>query len=1318
MKKVTEGLLRYYSIRQLHYHPKAKLTLLYSVVSLLQSLAMMIPPAEQPGYQWNYDLFWPVYYIINAVGRPDRLLVLATGDTDVLTYLLLGLIAGRVFIICMGIITYLQVNNNEFILETSQRRKDCISSIHFRANVVAIFIVSRVLAVPIVGGLAEAIGCFPACPSGFFRGVLICGLVVIVTVVLVDRVYTVDLKWRKYNEGPITPVYEAVTVGTDLVAAMVVPLYPLSTHDFLFRAISVSCCVLKLSAIYRDLPYHSLRRNTVESLKGVILLWQVILLTLSRNLSRPSVAPDLILFLGLPLLFILNLTIVKSRERSMHEGDIDSEAKHAKSLQSYLHNCTPRTPAADTLSSHPLLKHFPLGELNLYPSIWTIYYFIHTEETYFMKITMSGLKPQLHKSLLSEVAASVCLLRAHIKLEEDSDELSMQRFLAMQKVLEELQNLDYISTALLRDFDESLGRKTKNFTRLTLLARRLSINLEHITDLYQYAMVTFPKKATVLQAYTTFLEMIGRPKKAAKVANEIAKLKSSRRKRDMSAADRLLIDDPKCAAIVVPFSGRNAYKIQWTVNANLLGYTDKDLIGTDFHILIPSCFHEKHDKMMKSLLSRRSVPMMFQGANRMMVVNKDRQLMQGSWKIFAAVDRMTGDFTAVATLKVEKPSREFGLLDVSDHLAELTQGFAAFTRNSSFLATADLSSREVVWKGEWNTHSMLVAREKWQLADRVEVPCLALFRLGGKAVKSANLRTPSLLDIQSSQTSNTQGMDTSNTQFLSRISQHHIVETMKSYSTAIGRQNHSKFAYQLGQAKRRIRKCKKYLFCLVVLTLLFGAVVMLTITEIFSLSVLNLSASTGIITVNRLRSLSVASAMYSKELYLVGRQFPLYGNETQARERLKELAGSEFDLRSILYGNISFASEGLRRVLLEPVNAYWRYEHTEFTFYSVSLMDMMDEISRRAQALAQAQLAEINEKNDDFMTLYRNGAAEFLRAFNHATHEFGQSYAQEEDQLTTSLQLLAAFGPFSCLIASICSAVIILTLLESWRRFFWTRVLSLPHSIVLNSLEIIYDRLSNLHQEDRLATVVDTPSRRQVQRYSCEKSFIVLFVVLIVFCAGMSLSGLCIFYYGMATMGTELADKAEYLDYLKQRGSLLLLCQFLMREVWLSGPESYSALVPEQQTFTDLLESWERHSAQALDIENCFEYGCAGGIHTLFPSATHIDLLCDGRDFNDIPLKAGIRPLLHEYFYYSSFVRSVLLQGVPTTYSSGRDLERYVSLLTSALAASIQQFDSDTQDTMEQGCSWMLVSSVIVVVVGGLVAFGCICPLVLQVTSI
>jgi len=1312
---IAEGLFRYYSLHQLHYQSSHRLTLFLSLASLLQTLALMVPPSAQPGYYWNYSLFWPVYYLINAVGRPDRLIVLAMGRADLFIYCLIGLVVCRLTLAFLGIALYYRAKKATFREETVKKRSDLPWNLWFRANNVAIFLVSRLLAVPLVGAMAEAIACFPYCLAEPTRSLVLCFLLLTAVIVLLDRVYTVDLQWEVDNEGPITPLYELLTVASDLTATVLVPLYPLADHDFLFRSLSLVCGVLKLTAIHRALPYHNIRRNGLESLKGAILIWQIALLTLGRNLSQPTVAPDLVLVLGFPLLCALNIGVVRWRDREMRACGVDSEAKQAKYLQECIETAVSRPIVHDVLSNHPYLQQFPLKNLQLHPLLWTIYYFLHTKEAYFLKITIANVQARAH-SFLSEVAKRVCLLRAHIQLEESSDELALQRFLTLQKLYSKLQDLDYHSTVLFRDFDECLARKGADFSYLVKLSRRLSDHLQRINVLYHSGIDTFPRKITLLQAYASFLEMTGKSREAAKTAALIAKLSQRRRKKELTAADRLLTDDPKCIIIVVPLSGRNAYKVRWSVNANLLGYSEEDLAGVDFSVLLPLRFRSAHLELMKSLMDRQSVPRIFQGVSQMIVVNKDRELMQGSWQLFAVTDRESGCFTAVATLKVEPADREFALIDLNGRLAEVTPGFAAFARSSDFLCSADFTSENVIWRGEWNESTMIVSRDNWTLADRLVLPCFSLFRLRGRALRKANISLVPQGDYWSSQVCSSR-LD-SNQTFLSRITKANIQETVKSYVSVGNGSAKASLAtihFHLSRARNRVQKYRKYLLILLLAVLVLGVAVMVAASELFAANVLLLTRSTALITSNRLRNLSITSAYRSKELFLLSSNFSLYGNETKAREDLLKVAQGQSDMRAIFYGNISLVSEDFRRVLTKPIYPFWRYENNQFTMYTISLLDMMDEIARRAGDLALDQLGNITKANADFMTLYRNGASEAHSAFNSATHVYSESYAAEKQQVTNVLTLVATLGPLCCLVLALAGAVVLLALLEHWRQSYWTLILLLPHSTLMESLEIVYTRLSTLHQEDSNRPF-SRPSDKA--KYHSEPSFCLLTIVLILVCSVLSLSGLCLFLYGVNALGAELQDKAEYLDLLKQRGSLLVICQFLMREAWLAGSFSYSTVLPEGQFFANMLDSWENNAALSLSIENCFEFGCSQGLNTLFPSETHIDLLYSGLNFSDTPLKAGIRPLLHEFSQFSSSLRSELRQGIPSSYSSGKKLEKYTSLLTTALAQSVAQFDSDTESSLLAVSGWMRELCIWVGVLGAVLVVGGLCPWVQKVLAI
>jgi hypothetical protein len=1049
--------------------------------------------------------------------------------------------------------------------------------------------------------------------------------------------------------------------------------------------------------VYRDLPYYTTVGNVAESFQGLFLIWETALLMLASSVPQAVLAPGLLLLLGIPTLLAINFSIITFRSRTFLSSGIQSEAMHAKAIYISLFQASHTANSEEISLENTSLASFKLEKLSIYPLLWTAYYNLRTENMYFAKLAI-GLVREKDKNWRNAVQIGAYMAHLYAVLHKNQEEKTLQNFLLLNRFLSKVREADYFSSVLSKAFYEGLERKNVSFVHLVNISKLLSRQINYTIAGYERIVQTFPKRASLQAAYSSFLQMIGKAQAAKDYKEQAFKLTERKRKRVTSGADRLVHDDPNVVLLVVPMTGPEKWKIAWSVNASLLDYTDDELKGRDCSVLLPEAFRAKHREMLEQLPTKRTLPQIIDANFEMNIYvrNSKKKLLCGVWRVFFANDRDTGDLMFVTSIRIEHTPKDFAIINSFGELMERTPEFEVFTQETSFLSECDLLSNEVVWKGQWRGSLFLASKDIWHVSDRFEIASISLFKMRSK--RGASLGKSTLAPrIPSSTTI----MET-NILHISHVSSIDAGAALRSTCTLREKEG-KRVEVNLNRTKSKIKWLGRGLIILLILAFLSGSIVALVVEETFSSSVLEVNKSIAYITSIGMRVLSARAAIRSKELYLLSTGFRLYGNETAARIDLNAVAGSFRTMKSYLYGNSSSAIGGYRELLLEPITPFWRYESDHFVRYQLNLLDLMDEISRRTGNLANCSLGNITRDNSDFMTLYRNGAAEALGAFNSSVRLYGESKNEERDKVLSAMKLMAVIIPLMCLIIFTPLLAGLLFSLERNRKEVWKWLFSLPINVIIRSRELVNSRMESLQQEEFVSSQNITFT--QAYHYKSSIAMKVLRVSVLVYCCAISLSGLGLYLYGYSTMSTMLLYKPVYTDWLGMRRAGTAKSWFHMREAWLPANLTYSAIIPNTQTFHNHLTHWEQASGLVTMAHKCITLGCEmHNLNNLFPSDTHKDLLMgNGLGNASAVSAAGLSPFLNEIYQLSSAARADLRAGLLTDYSKGKKLEKYISLAFSAITLSNQQSDMDTADQLQAADTELKRISIAVVCVAFLV---------------
>lgn len=1285
-KALPLPLQRYFVYRQQAPDLPRKVLWLLELLGTVQIATLLQPPEALDGDPWDFKRFWPLWYLLNAFSRGDRMLFLTNLAPIQLAYagwVLLSLRFASFLLLSTGLARLSRSDYLQLLGRT--QRKAWLRTLEL-LDLLLSLLVTKAASVPLAACYAVLLG---GQDSEISPGELIAvalSLPVVVISISFERVNLCDLHFSHSSLGPCKPAYQLLFTLCDLLAASFISLSQALKHDFLLRSVAILCGGAKTCCIYIFLPYHQSLKNTIDSFQGLMLVYQAVLLTLGSAYNGTTAT--LCYLLVTPGLFYLSRSMVLYLENRLKTALFLTSEVHfdymlrQKSLPTHPSEAT----EPSELLQSPLFP-LPIDRMPLYPLLWTAYYYQTQRNVFAMKLAIALISAQ-KVPWLGCLAAEVAVLRLRVAIEANKEEEIVQNFLTLHRTQEKIKSEDLVVCIRLKELYLTLKQPHVAYSRLATQMPRIQAQIQHVLHVYKQSIRKFSKKVSLLQSYQSLLVLIGRNKKAAEVQTRISQVSEAQKHDKGLGVERLLMEDEKCLILVVPLTGPSASHISWSVNSKLLDYTEEGLKGLDFHILLPACFRSTHKQLMTGLMQHQTLPRMFQGSSPMYLVDSKGRLIYGAWQLFLANERPSGELVVVATLKVEACAKDFCIISANYEPLEMTLGFSLFQQaHQDLFSLLNVASPELLWSGMWENSRYLLSREQWTFFNRFHIPIITLNKFRGRVGSRFSNKTPSLKQEKQRKVS-----FSGTNRDLEKL----FIMNSKKSNSSFGSNFTSSEGFISFTVKKSLRRQRIFswliafilLLVLVLSLAISGSVLAIAIHQINDLN----SDLSEMNAIGIRRFLSVTSAMRSKELYLVSNGFKVIGNETRARADLVTVATLMKQMSLNVLGNASKAEGYYHTLVHDPVLPFWLYEGSSYHLNSYTLSDLMALIASYSAALNLTSLANVTAENSHFRSLYRSGAAEGLQDFNHTIDAYTANIQNNHIQDTALIELLlvvvftieAAVGGLF--------AFILLYLTERYRAQLWRVLTNLPKAIFAQAISEVTERLENMHEFN--ISFQDLSRDQAASHYTASPLFKTLAVAIALFLLFTSLYVLHIHAVGVLGVSDILDHKPLVINWSGLRRAITQFTVFNMREAWLLGSNSsYSGLVPEHQYLSNPLLYMEKGYMELAYIHKSLIYGnTQANTSRLQPSKEHKDLLmgtaCVANQACDTLVKAGLAPLINEVLMLFANTKAALQRG-ETDYASngGKKTEKTVGVLMPYLSTLVQKYDSDTLDDLQKSQS-------------------------------
>lgn len=438
---------------------------------------------------------------------------------------------------------------------------------------------------------------------------------------------------------------------------------------YIYSAVSISVGWYVAYKFGMEQPYGDRVMNCIEVCKGVVILWGGIVMTLCvmNSYGSEDITGTLVYLLVMPFIVYLSFYTARSRYEKLITSEDDlCQTQLFHILLAKCHQISKQEREAGSLVHIPAeletrIKYF--SEFNQdepFFVLWLVYFFQAMKYKISVKILISILEYHLSSKL---VFTYVNLLKNDLRelVINDPDENEAFNYICFTQNLAELLKLDEITCQSAQSFYRGLLSDSPNSQSLSKLILNMTESIITTENYYEYILNNFARNPLALHYYSGFLNIIKSSLKHKEVdflaANSFADLK----KRSKFDKDLKFFENDSCK-MVVNLEQKNRGQILWITNANIYGYNDTFLTGTEFRQMIPEPVRKMHDAFFLRLFDIWSPHSVLTRNVDVFVLDKEGFIIASIYKA-----RMTnlesGKLVVLAGLKPDKDGLEIAFLD-------------------------------------------------------------------------------------------------------------------------------------------------------------------------------------------------------------------------------------------------------------------------------------------------------------------------------------------------------------------------------------------------------------------------------------------------------------------------------------------------------------------------------------------------------------------------------------------------------------------------------------------------------------------------------
>lgn len=856
-----------------------------------------------------------------------------------------------------------------------------------------------------------------------------------------------------------------------------------------FAGILMLIGLIKAGKMVLSAPYHKKARNLFELFKALVMLWGGLVLFISalNHSGQDSILATSLFFLLFPFLFSLLAHLMFVHIHSIARVQFPTRLFEVEQI------LRENIESGNFSSSQVSIAFTSAGQLfpkSLQLVLWTLYYYQHLKDVICVQVHVSKLM-KMKWGVLGYIESFYCLRVVQDWLMSLPEQAEPCSFWEYHKNLRELQAIDQEITRIHTDLFSELSQAFPTMPRSMRLMRKLASKSRLYDEYVQATIKQHPICPELLSLYSSFLFSLSNSRQAGKYRSLERRVADSLKANKTENSVDLY--DSNCMIIVMSLEPESIGTVIWAQNANLLGYQQSEVVGSDHCLVVPHPLKGTHTAMLQRITLFRHHHPVYESRHHLYFAHKSGLLLGAHWKVRLVNMPVTGRLCVVAALKRRPDAATVAFVGEdkrtvtamvrdmqTEEFAMRIRDMTGLTDLTSFVMSDVFGEELGVWEEgqiymdqpeirQESTIRWVVKGEMLKIFDIYPQPILRLYRKTTGAFQSTRpvvegsyLGPDEDLSAEASvYTSTTGGRPTLNSQQLllhlkSRKSDKKrksiFASIIESGMTAVGETEKTDVQRDAWKQVNAIKRAQRTDITALVKEFDLAVAITLAVTLVVLLSVFLVTDSESEYRVNLER---LMTACQDREWAVMAslRAREVTGNSSALDSIAGALQTHITDLQdSSDYRDAYKATEGL----------WLEASPMGFSPYSMNTVELLKQLASHLNQLAVSK----DTSGGDFRTVLRNGAGEVLSTVNLTISNALQRI--EEKQNNAIIPLISLLG-IVCNVAilSVCSLVAY-NKANTQRKKLWSLLQAIPKSLYTAARSYSKDRLESVHSATNL----------------------------------------------------------------------------------------------------------------------------------------------------------------------------------------------------------------------------------------------------------
>ena len=655
-----------------------------NLVQTFQIFAILVPYQEDSGLPWCFEYLGSLWKMIKIACKPSILVEMMGIHSIFLSIAAMPYWAVYAFCYWKLVGEFYETDAYDFrnLISSSQGKQ------LLRLRRLMEMVYSKVFLIPIFYSLFENFKVLTEGASLFsfyldlaiFLVSVCCHFIVLV----LDEVLLKDVDWNsKQVESVSNPT--ALFGKYAFVFLLIFQDLFFDSEKFVVRRLLVSS---GLGVVYcleflGKRPYHLGVLNFFEVVKSqlVVAFGVIGVISYLLGFEQSNVFGPLGLLLTFPILLVLSREHLKKLEAKVAQEEPSNIYQVEHCIRHYLNTeFTERRQKSESKKLDEMLKQaLKRYKNNPIIYIWLINYLkqYESDKDYIKQLLTAAYKLDL--GLLSKVMVFHCEVDIGTWLSKNKEEKEMIEFISIDAKTKQVLKLDQKVSMQLAELLEKREKKLVTFKNFTKELFRIMDRIHKCEKNYRELTKKDICKAFpfIFENFEGFLSCVLGKSNLADLGSQRKQAEDNLKLRRRNNEDILFIDRENFY-VKVSLERHNLGKIVYCRNANVLGFTQTDLMLEEYKKLVPEPLKRHHYRWYSRIENYRHEHVLYKGIHSVFSLNREGFLMTVDWKVRLCVDTDKKLYVLV-TIKPNEKFVDFALFDYENYqVTAVTEGFRRF----------------------------------------------------------------------------------------------------------------------------------------------------------------------------------------------------------------------------------------------------------------------------------------------------------------------------------------------------------------------------------------------------------------------------------------------------------------------------------------------------------------------------------------------------------------------------------------------------------------------------------------------------------------